>query len=230
MREDKESERIMTANAMQKVITVRGTADVKVKPDYVNILVDLETRDAEYRVGMEEAARRIEALKAALKSVGVDPEDLRTADFGVDTEWDWTKERNGDYKDHVFRGYKIRQKLKFGFDFERDRMVTILSAVASSGVDPEFRVQFTVKDKSAVKEELFAKASENARKIAEGLCRGVGKRLGDIININYSWQEIDIYHEINGGCNRGIADCAAPDINPEDLDASDSVTFTWELV
>ena len=111
-----------------------------------------------------------------------------------------------------------------------NRKLLILSAVARSGVDPEFRVQFTVKDKSAVKEELFAKASENARKIAEGLCRGVGKKLGDIININYSWQEIDIYHEFDDCCEAEcVAGGAAPDINPEDLEASDSVTFTWEL-
>ena len=147
--------------------------------------------------------------------------------FGVDTEW--TKDKYGNRKDHVFKGYKIRQSLKFGFDFERKRMVSILSAVARSGVDPEFRVQFTVKDKSAVKEELFAKASENARKIAEGLCRGVGKKLGDIININYSWQEIDIYHEFDDCCEDECVAGAAPDINPEDLEASDSVTFTWEL-
>ena len=70
----------------------------------------------------------------------------------------------------------------------------------------------------------------NARKIAEGLCRGVGKKLGDIININYSWQEIDIYHEFDNCCEEEcVADGAAPDINPEDLEASDSVTFTWEL-
>ena len=214
---------------MQKVITVRGSAHVKVKPDYVNILIDLETLNLEYGAGMEEAARRIEALKAALKSVNVAPDDLRTTDFGVETEWEWTKDKYGNRKEHVFKGYKIRQNLKFGFDFDRERMVAILSAVARSGVDPEFRVQFTVKDKSAVKEELFAKASDNARKIAEGLCRGVGKRLGDIININYSWQKIDICCEFDDCCGMGGAADAAPDINPEDLDASDSVTFTWEL-
>ena len=215
---------------MQKVITVRGSANVKVKPDYVNILINLETLNVEYSAAMKEAERRIEKLKAALKSVKVDTEDLRTTDFGVVTEWEWTKEKYGNRQTRVFKGYKIRQNLKLGFDFDRERMVAILSAVARSGVDPEFRVQFTVKDKSAVKEELFAKASENARKIAEGLCRGVGKKLGDIININYSWQEIDIYNEFDSCCEANGTGGAAPDINPEDLDASDSVTFTWELV
>ena len=214
---------------MQKVITVRGSANVKVKPDYVNILINLETLDIEYGAAMKEAARRIEKLKAALKSVKVDTEDLRTTDFGVDTEWEWTKDKYGNRQTHVFKGYKIRQSLKLGFDFDRGRMVSILSAVSRSGVDPEFRVRFTVKDTSPVKEELFAKASENARKIAEGLCRGVGRKLGDIVNINYSWHEIDVYHEMDGCCDCTCGAAEGPDINPEDLDASDSITFTWEL-
>lgn len=214
---------------MQKTITVRGSANVKVKPDYVNILVSIETSDKVYDAAMSEASSRLETLKAALKSVKVDPEDVRTTDFKVDTEWDWTKDRAGNRKDHVFKGYKIAQDLKFGFDLDRKHMAAILSAIAKSGVDPEFRVRFTVKDTSSVKEELFAKASENARKIAEGLCRGVGRKLGDIVNINYSWQEIDVYREMDGGCDCTCGAAEGPDINPEDLDASDSITFTWEL-
>jgi len=215
---------------MQKVITVRGQANVKVKPDYVNVLINLETRNMDYSDGMGEAARRIESLKDALKGVDVDPEDLRTTNFHVDTEWEWLKDEKGNYKEHVFRGYKVHQDLKVGFDFDRKRLVEILAAIAESDVDPEFRVRFTVKDTSAVQDELFAKASVNARKIAEGLCRGVGKKLGDVLNINYSWHEIEVYREAGSCCECAESAESVPDINPDDLDASDSVVFTWELV
>lgn len=215
---------------MQKVITVRGQANVKVKPDYVIVLINLETRNMAYSESMAEAARRVESLKEALKRVGVDTEDLRTTNFHVDTDWEWLKDEKGNCKEHVFRGYEVHQDLKIGFDFYRKRLIGILAAIAQSNVDPEFRVQFTVKDTSAVRDELFAKASANARKIADGLCRGVGKKLGDVLNINYSWQEIEIYSEAGRYCNCIGTTGSAPDINPDDLDASDSVVFTWELV
>lgn len=215
---------------MQKVITVRGQANVKVKPDYVIVLINLETRNMDYSESMAEAARRVESLKEALKRVGVDTEDLRTTNFHVDTDWEWLKDEKGNCKEHVFRGYEVHQDLKIGFDFDRKRLIGILAAIAQSNVDPEFRVQFTVKDTSAVRDELFAKASANARKIADGLCRGVGKKLGDVLNINYSWQEIEIYNEAGRYCNCIGTTGSAPDINPDDLDASDSVVFTWELV
>ena len=215
---------------MQKVITVRGMANVKVKPDYVNVLIKLVTLNMDYSDGMAEAARRIESLKDALKGVDVDSEDLRTTDFHVDTEWEWLKDEKGNYKEHVFKGYKVCQDLKIGFDFDRKRLVEILAAIAKSDVDPEFSVRFTVKDTSAVQDELFAKASVNARKIAEGLCRGVGKKLGDVLNINYSWHEIEIHREIRDFCAFEEVAEGAPDINPDDLEASDSVVFTWEIV
>lgn len=216
---------------MKKEITVRGAANVKVKPNYVNILINLVTYGKDYSDCMSDAAAKIQSLKNALKAVAVDPEDLRTTDFGVDTDWKTLADARGNYTKRVFKGYKVRQDLKFGFDFDRERLVTILGAVAGSKVDPEFRVRFTVKDTSAVKEELFAKASENARKIAEGLCRGVGKTLGEIININYSWHEIDVYSEmLCDECPPPTGGGSVPDINPDDLEASDSVTFTWELI
>lgn len=215
---------------MQKVITVRGQANVKVKPDYVIVLINLEARNMDYSESMAEAARRVESLKEALKRVGVDTEDLRTTNFHVDTDWEWLKDEKGNCKEHVFRGYEVHQDLKIGFDFDRKRLIGILAAIAQSNVDPEFRVQFTVKDTSAVRDELFAKASANARKIADGLCRGVGKKLGDVLNINYLWQEIEIYNEAGRYCNCIGTTGSAPDINPDDLDASDSVVFTWELV
>ena len=140
------------------------------------------------------------------------------------------KDEQGNYNEHVFRGYKVNQDLKLGFDFDRKRLIEILAAIARSGVDPEFRVRFTVKDTSAVQDELFARASANARKIAEGLCRGVGKKLGDVLNINYSWQEIEVYGEVGRYCDCIGTTGSAPDINPDDLDASDSVVFTWELI
>ena len=215
---------------MQKVITVRGQANVKVKPDYVNVLINLETRNMDYSESMAEAARRVESLKKALKRVGVDTEDLRTTNFHVDTDWEWLKDENGNCTEHVFRGYEVHQDLKIGFDFDRKRLVEILATIAQSNVDPEFRVRFTVKDTSAVQDELFAKASANARKIAEGLCRGVGKKLGDVLSINYSWQEIEVYGEVGRYCDCIGTTGSAPDINSDDLDASDPVASTCELI
>ncbi len=219
---------------MRKEITVRSAANVKVKPDYVNILIDIVTRGHDYSNCMSDAAHKIQFLQNALKEVNVDAEDLRTTDFDVDTEWEWIDDANGERtKKRVFAGYKIHQKLKFGFDFSREMIGAILGGIVKSGVNPEFEVRFTVKDASFVQAELFAKASENARKIAEGLSRGVGKKLGDIININYSWHELNVYRRTRIevlGCWQEASACSVPDINPDDLDVSDSVIFTWELL
>lgn len=216
---------------MRKEITVRSAANVRVKPDYVNILIDIVTRGHDYSVCMSDAAHKIQSLQKALEKVNVNAEDLRTTDFGIDTEWEWIDDANGNRTKRVFAGYKIHQKLKFGFDSNREMIGAILGGIAKSGVNAEFGVQFTVKDASFVQAELFAKASENARKIAEGLSRGVGKKLGDIININYSWHELDVYNEIRVEGNLcETSACSAPDINPDDLNVSDSVIFTWELL
>ena len=213
-----------------RTIKVRGSANVKAKPDYVDILIKLETKDLDYENGMLKASQRVEELKGALDFAHLNSQDLKTTGFNVETDWDWENVGVGGRR-CKFSGYEITQNLKFGMAFDQSKLTKILSAIVNSGADPEFRVQFSVHDPTAVKEELFAKASENARKIAEGLCRGMGKKLGEIIRIDYSWQELDIYHEIDWRFNGCVGSAnAVPDINPEDINVSDSVTYVWELI
>ena len=121
-----------------------------------------------------------------------------------------------------------RQDLKVGLNFDKKRLGEVLVAVAKSKAAPEFNIDFTVKDVNAVKDELFARCATNARAIANGLCAGAGCRLGEILSINYSWDEIDI-HMGSCTCAAEADGCSAPDIDPDDIDVSDSVTFVWSI-
>ena len=53
---------------------------------------------------------------------------------------------------------------KYEFDMDMKKLSVVLAALSNSGSLPCFTVQFTVKDKNKVQEELLYKAAENARK------------------------------------------------------------------
>ena len=113
-------------------------------------------------------------------------------------------------------------------DFEK------LSAIAKSEANPQLNIAFTVKDPTAVKEKLLASAADNARKKAEILCAASGVKLGELINIDYNWGEINVFSNTNfmrakaEYAGAGMAfDC---DITPQDITSSDTVNFTWEII
>jgi len=211
---------------MDRTIRVRGQANVKVRPDYVYVCMNCETLDMDYENAMHTAAQTVERLKDALEKVGIGFDCLVTTGFNVDTAYE-SQEYNGPKK---FVGYRVRQNLRVGVDFDKERLGVILGAIAQSEAVPEFNVRFTVKDMHAVKEELFAQCAANARTIAKGLCAGAGCELGEILSVDYSWDEIDVRGlAFEGGAMPQKTGFHLHDINPEEIDVSDSVMFVWKL-
>ena len=95
-------------------------------------------------------------------------------------------------------------------------------------------IGFTVKEPSKVNEALLKSAAENAKKKAEILCAASGAKLGELINIDYNWGELNIYSRTNYDMEMDcLKTCAATpyslDIEPDDIDAADTVTFVWQI-
>ena len=61
--------------------------------------------------------------------------------------------------------------MKLEFDFNTGVLSKVLSAVGKAPVEPNLNIQFSVKDKDAVSEELLVRAAENAKKKAEILTK-----------------------------------------------------------
>ena len=86
---------------------------------------------------------------------------------------------------------------------------------------------------TAINEEMLRSATINAKRKAEILCDASGAKLGNLIAIDYNWGELDIYsHTRFDCCEEAMAPMKACsiDIDPEDIDVSDTATFVWELV
>ncbi len=217
---------------MNKTITVKGVGSVSVKPDYVVISMKLESLDKNYGKAMEMASENIEELTKDLVNAGFDKEDIKTTDFNIHADYESVKQRDDSYRE-VFRGYKVRHSLKISFDFSSERLGEALSAIADSLANPRLSVEFTVKNPTAVNEEILRAAAANARRKAEILCDGSGVKLGDLITIDYDWTEIGFRSKMTISENFGLLSHSMPNrqihFQPDDIDASDTATFVWEI-
>lgn len=215
-----------------KTITVKGVGNVSVKPDYIVLSLYLKSIDKDYEKSMELAATKIAQLNKSLENIGFEKDAVKTIDFNVDTDYESKKDRYGNYY-RVFNGYRVSHRLKVSFEFDTKILAKTLSAIAGCVADPELSVNFTVKDSSAVNEALLKSAAENAKKKAEILCLASGASLGDLVNIDYNWGELNIYSNTRYCMEKEcMAEMCAPssiDIEPDDIDLNDSVTFVWEI-
>ena len=219
-----------------RTIRVTGKGQIKVRPDMTRITMSLEGVHPDYGETLQRSSEDTEQLKDVLSAFGFERSDLKTLNFSVDTEYESYKDK-GVYKQR-FVGYKYHHVMKVEFASDNVRLGKILYALANCSVKPEFRISYTVKDPEAAKNELLGKAVSDAKDKAAVLTGAAGVTLKDIQSIDYSWGEIDF--EVHPMNRTLMADaCMAPmaaevgsydmDIEPDDIEVSDTVTVLWEI-
>lgn len=218
---------------MARTITVKGIGKVSARPDYVMLSMKLEAKDKEYDKAMDIAAEQLSGLNDTLASIGFENDAVKTTNFNVHTDYDSYKDKQGNYQ-RVFSGFVCSHQLKLSFDFDMKRLSQALAVIAHCLAQPELSIAFTVKDPTAVNEALLREATVNAKKKAELLCEASGVKLGQLLTIDYNWGELNIFSNTRYDMAEDCI-CEAPmmaksiDIEPDDIDVSDTATFVWEI-
>ena len=140
-----------------RTIRVTGKGQIKVRPDMTRITLSLEGILPEYGEALRRSSQDTEKLKDLLTGFGFERSDLKTLNFGVDSEYESYQER-GTYK-RRFVGYKYRHRMKVEFLSDTDLLGKLLYALARCPAKPEFTISYTVKDPEAAKNELLGKAA-----------------------------------------------------------------------
>lgn len=216
---------------MDHLITVRGTANISVKPDLIIVSMDLVSHKYNYEDTMALATNSVVAIEKAIKSVGFNEKELKTTSFNINTSYKSYYDEDNKYKSK-FDGYVCEQGLKLQFDLDMKVLSNVLVAIAESKVNPKLNIGFSVKDKDAVSEELLIKATENARKKAEVLAKASRVNLGKLVSIDYNWSELNIYSHTSYEMESKslvMEESYAPNIEPDDINVSDTVAFVWEI-
>ena len=217
-----------------RTIRVTGKGQIRLKPDMTRITMTLSGLHREYGETLRRSSEDTEALRDVLSGFGFERSDLKTLSFSVDTEYESYRDKNNDYKQR-FAGYRFHHSLKVEFASDNERLGRILYALANCRVKPELSISYTVKDPEAAKNLLLGRAVADAKEKAAVLTRAGGVALKDIQSIDYSWGEIDFeYRPMRDSIlmDRGeipLAKKYSLDIEPDDIEASDTVTVIWEI-
>lgn len=220
---------------MERTIRVTGKGKVSVKPDTIRLLINQESIVGDYPGAIRESAERKTQLADALKGQGFERDEIKTLYFNVDTEYESYQAKDKSWKSR-FIGYKYTHRMKLEFPADNERLGKVLGALAICPGEPEFSIQYTVSDPEGAKNELLAKAVEDSKAKANVLSSAAGVELGDIMSVDYSWGELEIYSRPMGGdmlkscceydCSEESIDI---DIEPDDIDITDTVTVLWAI-
>lgn len=220
---------------MERTIRVTGRGKMNVKPDTIELNIFVSKVYPEYAEAMEASAEMTEVLKAAAERAGFDPRDLKTTGFSINMNYEGVYDEKGNWK-NKFAGYRYDHNLALRFDADNVKLGKMLWELSDCGADAEISINHTVKDPEPVRNELLAKAVKDSHTKAEVLAAASGVSLGDIISVDYSWGEMQIYNRtvdnLTFGSNSKISmteESFDMDIEADDIHIRDTVTVIWEI-
>ena len=218
----------------ERTIRVTGTGKVSIKPDITIIILEFSHVLPTYEEALKASAVDVSVVKDAIAKAGVDRDSLKTTNFTVDTHYESYRDEKGNYKSR-FDGYEYHQSLRFKFDIDNKLLGKVLYQLSTVDVEPRFRIGYGIKDAEKAKNDLLGNAILDAKNKATIISNAAGVELDEIIDINYSWVDV----EFNTRCydlQPEVMMCkSAPDssfdidIEPDDIEKSDNVTLVFKI-
>ena len=213
-------------------IHIKGIGHAEQAPDQVVLSLILTAQNKEYSAALKIGTQQIEMLREAIISAGFKGDDLKTTNFNVRAIYE-----NEEYKDgkstryrQVFSAFECRHDLKLVFDFNNKKLNKAIDTIAACLSQPKISIAFTIKDTDAFNDEILKSAARDARRKAEILCAASNVKLGRLVNINYSWSEIEIrQEEILCAKYEPTEQENSFDFQREEIKAADTVEFLWEI-
>ena len=161
-------------------LDISATGEVTRVPDVAIISAGVVTRGATARAAIQENARRMERVIAALRRSGVAERDIQTTSINLNPEY-----RYAENQPPKLVGYSASNQVTIKFrDIENSG--AILDALVAEGANQINGPTMTIDDPRAALDEARTKAVAVGLQRAELYARALGKRVGRIISISES--------------------------------------------
>ncbi len=219
-------------------IKVTGKGKLTVVPDRTILSISLKGLETEYKNALEQSKKLSQEIKNLFMKLGFENTDIKTRNFEIEAR----HEREYDENDHlkmIFKGYEFIHDMSVEFDKNNELLGKIMYELSSCTAKPELSLQYTVKDVEKQKNELLTKAIHDSKKKAKLLADASEVILGKIVRIDYSWGEMKIVSSVMDKFLDYMPlstddyyedDFFDMDVEPENINISDTVTVVWEII
>lgn len=217
-------------------VTVTGNGSVKVKPDMATFTIGADVTMDSVPEALEESNEKLTAIVAAVTALGIDAEDIQTANFSVYAVRDYNQPATETVPPVI--GYTVSNQisvtvrdLKWDGALPSDRLGDVIGAAVEAGATDIYSVGFSVADPTLAEREARDLAVQNAGERAAQLAGSAGKSAGEVVVISegVTYTPLGIPYGAGAAGDSSIAGGGTP-IYGGSVDVTVSVTVTYSLV
>lgn len=203
-------------------ITVTGSGRVFAAPDIAYINIGVRSLADTVADALTQNKEQAQAIKDVLVTAGTAEEDIQTTSFNVYPQSDY------DYQGAITRTYFSVENTVYVTVRNLDTLGATLDAVARSGANNIYGINFDVSDKTEAQRTAQSLAVDSAKMQAKDLADAAGVTLGDLISISTASTSYDPYYGYGMGGGGGAAYEAVP-ISSGQIPINSSVTLVFEI-
>lgn len=215
----------------KRTIHIKGTGHAAQIPDTVVLSLTLTAQNKEYSAAVKIGSQQVDMLREAIVEAGFKADDLKTTNFNVRAIYENEEYRDNTTKRYrqIFVAFECRHDLKLTFEFDNAKLNAAVDTIAASLAQPKISIAFTIKDVDGFSDKILKSAARDARRKAKILCAALGVNLGKLLEINYSWDVLNINRENILCAESAVGAKNSFDFKPDEIKASDTVDFLWEI-
>lgn len=182
---------------MDKTLIITGKGKVSAKPDTVYLKFPIKIQNVNYATAVKTLDKTVESLRNCITANGIDKNELKTADFRVNT----LTKRNDKTSEYQFSKFEAHHDLVLQLPFKTELINAIINDIVKLEGNIEFQISFGVKDPNLYKQQLIENAIADAKKNALIIAKASDINLKEILNINYSFSEVIFRSELDYNYN-----------------------------
>jgi len=166
--------------AFTDTVSVTGTSHVTVTPDRFSFNATVQTIAQTVEEAVNENNTKVAAVIAALKSAGATADDIRTSNFSIYPQQDYSQQQQGKLPRVV--GYQVSNSITVTRKQVADAGRLLQTAIAA-GVNQSSGLTFFVSDPARGRDQGLTLAFADARAKASLLAAAAGRTLGAAMTI-----------------------------------------------
>src|SRR3954469_5145024 len=161
----------------EHVISVSGLGKVSVKPDVADVSLGVQNQRESAKAARDDAAQTMNAILAALKSLGIADEDIKTSMLSISPVYDYNS------SSPRITGYQVTNVVSVHVR-DIDKVADVIDDSVAAGATTVNGVAFDVADRASAENQARAAAVKDARAHADALASAAGVTITGVASIN----------------------------------------------
>jgi hypothetical protein len=162
-----------------RTLSVNGSAQISLTPDIAFITIGFHSEDPSAAEAVAQNNAKAQAITDALKAKGVDEKDIRTINFSIYPQDDYSPEGQ-----KIGTRYMVDNNVYVTLR-DLSKVGEMIGAAVDAGANSINGIQFDVADKTPLLAQGRQAAVDNARLQAEELAKAAGVELGEVQSISF---------------------------------------------